>query len=176
MNLARTEALLLNFCQMIKSNYADAIYASNPSNGWSSYVTGQMARSFSYEVIVYKNSFEVNFELEQPDGYLQEFGVGFGAERGYDMGGSFPDVNEIQDWVSSKGFRFEHLSGRKAGKTMSLKETSFLAARKVAEQGFDARWFFSTAVNNAFPYLDKELINKFGLDVDDFLDQLEIYE
>lgn len=176
MNLARTEAVLRNFCQMVKSNYADAIYASNPSNGWSSYVTGQMARSFSYEVFVYKNSFEVNFELEQPDGYLQEFGVGFGAERGYDMGGRFPDIGEIQDWVSSKGFRFEHLTGPRVGKAMSLEETSFLAARKVAQEGFDARYFFDTAVNNAFPYLDEELINKFGLDIEDFLGQLEIYE
>lgn len=174
MNLARTQAVLERFCRMVKSEYADAIYDYNPSNGWSSYVTGQMARAFRYEVIVYKNSFEVTFELEQPDGYVQEYGLGWG--RDYDMRGSFPDVGEIQDWVRDKGFRFEHLSGRKAGKTMSLQETAFLAARKVAEEGFDARWFFSTAVNNAFPYLDEELIKKFGLDVDDFLDQLEIYD
>lgn len=175
MNVARTQALLEQFCRMVRREYADLIYATNPSSGWSSYVTGDMARGFRYFVQVYKNSFEVTFELEQPDGYIQEFGLdsGYGA---YSMGGSFPDVGEIEDWVRNKGFRFEHLTGPKAGQPMSFKETTYLAARKVANEGFDARFFFERAVDRAFPYLDDELVEKFGLDVDDFLEQLEIYD
>lgn len=176
MNLARTQASLESFCRRVKRNYAEEIHATNPNTGWSSWASGAMARFFSYDVIVYKNSFEVTFELEQPDGYVQEFGLdsGYGA---YSLGGKFPNIEEIKDWIADKNdFRFEYLTGKRFGLPMTLNETAFLVSRKIAQEGFSPRYFFERAVENAFPYLEQDIVDKFGLDVDDFLNQLEIYE
>lgn len=170
MNLARTQALLDQFCRMVKQEYGDIIEAEG------SRVQGDMAENFYYDVQVYKNSFEITFELEQPDGYMQEFGVGYGSFRGYDMGGRFPNLDNIEDWVDDKEIRFEYRKGRRVGEPMSFKETVFLVRRKIAREGFDARFFFERAVDRTFPYLEEELVNKFGLDVEDFLKQLEIYD
>jgi len=168
MNVARTQAALESFCRRVKRNYAEEIYRINPSSGWSSWASGDMARRFYYDVEVFKSSFSVIFELEQPDGYIQEFGY---------EGGKFPDISEIKDWISSKNdFRFEHLSGDKFGLPMTLDETAFLASRKIAYEGFDARFFFDKAVEKAFPYLEQDIVEKFGLDVYDFLNQLQIYD
>lgn len=170
MNLARTQASLESFCRRVKRNYAEEIHATNPNTGWSSWASGAMARFFSYEVTVYKNSFEVTFELEQPDGYVQEFGYEA-------IWGKFPNLEEIKDWIADKNdFRFEHLTGKKFGLPMTLDETAFLASKKIAEEGFNARYFFERAVENAFPYLEQDIVDKFGLDLDDFLDQLVIYD
>lgn len=176
MNLARTQAALEQYCRIVKQKYADLIYAVNPNSGWSSYVTGDMARGFEYDIEVYKNSFEINFRLEEPDGYIQEFGLGLGAYRGYNMNNGFPDLGEIEDWVRDKGFRFEHLTGPKAGRPMSFEETTYLVSKKIYNEGFNSRFFFEDAILKTFYYLDDELVEKFGLDVNDFLYQLEIYD
>ena len=189
MNLARTQAALMEFCELVKYNYKINIAEVDPRTGYSSYVSGDMSEGFRYDLSVYKNSFNIVFYLEEPDGYYQEFGVNgfmnsYSSPYSYQTGGVIPNVGDIMEWMDAKNIVFTYQPNvwskwsraKRNGKPMKPLAAAIVVAKKIKKEGLQPRDFFSRAVEYAFEFLDEEVIKAFALDIDDFLDQLELID
>tara|TARA_R100000329_G_scaffold146864_1_gene133819 strand:+ start:192 stop:725 length:534 start_codon:yes stop_codon:yes gene_type:complete len=136
--------------------------------------SGDLEGSLGYDLNVVKNSKgdNINFSLEffmADYGIYQDEGVK-GAESTYAKSrnsrfryGSGVKSNgqfqrSIEKWVKQKGIQ---------GNPKSL---SFVIARSIYKKGLRASFFFTKPFEDNFLKLDEELIEKFALDIDNFLD------
>jgi hypothetical protein len=87
------------------------------------------------------------------------FGSGRGKKGGLTKG--------IDKWVKRKGIQFRD---KKTGRFMSYKSTAFLIRRSIYNKGIKPSMFFTKPFENAFKRLPDEIVEKFGLEVDEFLE------
>ena len=141
-------------------------------------VTKKLFNSIDGKVKVMPNSISLTFEMEDY-AYFQDLGVKgakstypltarygtlakFGSGRG--GGGSLSD--SIQEWVKRRRFQFRD----KKGKFMSYQSTAFLITRSIWNKGLKPSLFFTKPFENAYKNLPKELIEAYGLDIEEFLE------
>lgn len=123
------------------------------------------------------NSIEVSFEMEEygtfqdlgvkgktssnraPDSPYR-FGTGTGKKGGLTEG--------TKDWVRARRIQFKN---KDTGRFLSYDQTAFLVARSVYNKGITASRFFSKPFDAAFDKLPDEIIEAYGLDIDNFLRQ-----
>ena len=142
-------------------------------------VSNKLFKSLDGTVKEMPNSISVKFEMEEY-GYYQDRGVkgktstypgiakyGTLAKFGSKTGPKGGLTKGIRQWVKSKRFQFRN---KKNGKFMSYQSTAFLITRSIYNKGIKPSLFFTKPFENAFKQLPKDLINKFGLDVEDFLE------
>ena len=86
------------------------------------------------------------------------FGSGTGKKGGLTQG--------IDKWVQGKRIQFRD---KETGKFLSYKSTSFLITRGIYNKGIKPTMFFTKPFERGFDRLDNNLIDAFGLDVEDFL-------
>ena len=86
------------------------------------------------------------------------FGTGSGKKGGLSEG--------ILKWVKQKRIQFKD---KKSGKFLSYQSTSFLIVRSVYHKGIKPSLFFTKPFEKAFERLPDELIEAYGLDVEEFL-------
>jgi len=92
-----------------------------------------------------------------------KFGTGTGKKGGLTSG--------IDKWVTRKRIQFREKEGKGVkGQFLSYKQTAFLIRRAIWHKGLETTNFFSKPFENAFKKLPDDIIEKFGLDLDDFLD------
>jgi len=101
-------------------------------------------------------------------GLFQDKGVS-GTERKFDTPYSYrdkiPPAKPFIDWA-----RFRRLQPRlKGGKFGSYKTMGYILARSVYKKGIKPSLFFTKPFEKYFKKLPDELIEKFGLDVEDLL-------
>jgi hypothetical protein len=72
----------------------------------------------------------------------------------------------IDKWVQGKRIQFRD---KESGKFLSYKSTAFLITRGIYNKGIKPTMFFTKPFERAFDNLDNNLIEAFGLDVEDFL-------
>lgn len=137
--------------------------------------SGALHRSISYDLEVYKNSFSIAFLMEEYGQYQDKgvrgsrsssrapkspfrFGSGTGKKGGLTKG--------IDKWVRQKGIQFRN---KKTGQFMSYDSTSFLIRRSIYNKGIKPSMFFTKPFENAFKRLPDEVVDKFGLHVDDLI-------
>lgn len=147
--------------------------------------TKKLYNSLDAESKVSANSFSLDF-LMLPYGMFQDQGVKgktsavkapnspfrFGSGTGK-KGGL---TKSIDEYVQRKRFQFREkpllANGKKnprAGQFMSYKSTAFLITRGIYNKGIKPTMFFTKPFERAFDNLDNNLIEAFGLDVEDFL-------
>lgn len=136
---------------------------------------GALHRSIKYELDVYKQSFSLSFLMEDYGQFVDKgvqgkfsrtkapqspyrFGSGRGKKGGLTKG--------IDKWVRQKGIQFRD----KKGKFISYDGTAFIIARSIYRTGIKPSMFFTKPFENAFKRLPDEVVEKFGLEVDQFVE------
>jgi hypothetical protein len=116
---------------------------------------------------VSKNSFELGFEMPIY-GQFQDQGVS-GKKKKYDTPFSYkkkmPPLDVFEAWIKRKGIK-----GRdKRGRFITNKSLSYLIARSVFNNGIKPSLFFTRPFELAYKRLGDDIIEAFGLDIDEFL-------
>ena len=131
-------------------------------------VNKNLYNSLDKEIEVGANSFRLAFLMEDY-GKFQDKGVS-GTERKYNTPFSYkskrPPLKPITDWVKSRRFQFK----QKDGKFMSYQSTAFLVRNSIFKKGIKPSLFFTRPFEKAFERLPDELVEAYGLDVEQFLE------
>lgn len=135
-------------------------------------VSKKLYQSLGYKLNVSKNSFGLEFEMEEYGQFQDQgvkgalssskapnspfkFGSGTGRKGGLSEG--------ILAWVKARRFQFRN---RKNGKFMSYESTANLITKSVYQKGIKPSLFFTKPFEQAFNKLPDELIEAYGLEVD----------
>jgi hypothetical protein len=131
-------------------------------------VDKKLYNSLDKEIEVGANSFRMAFLMEDYGAY-QDKGVS-GTQKKYNTPFSYkskkPPLKPIQDWVTKRRFQFRN---KETGKFMSYKSTAFLITRGIFKNGIKPSLFFTKPFEKAFERLPDELVEAYGLDVEQFL-------
>jgi hypothetical protein len=131
-------------------------------------VDNKLYNSLDKQIEVGANSFRLAFLMENY-GEFQDKGVS-GTQRKYNTPFSYkgkrPPLKPIQDWVTKRRFQFRD---RSTGKFMSFKSTAYLVAGGILKNGIKPSLFFTKPFEKAFERLPDELVETYGLDVEQFL-------
>jgi hypothetical protein len=131
-------------------------------------VSKKLFNSIDGEVKVNPNSFSLSFFMEDY-GVFQDKGVS-GTKKKYNTPFSYtskrPPRKTLEEWISKRRFQFRD----KKGKFMSYKSMSFLIQRSIFEKGIKPSLFFTQPFQNAFKTLPDEIIEAYGLDVEELLE------
>lgn len=147
---------------------------SNLSKGGKN-VNKKLYDSLDKQIEVGANSFRLAFLMEDYGEFVDKgvkgktsstkapnspfrFGTGTGKKGGLTQG--------ITKWVQQKGIQFRD---KKTGKFLSYKNTSFLITRSIYNKGIKPSLFFTKPFEKAFERLPDELVEAYGLDVEQFL-------
>ena len=131
-------------------------------------VDKKLYNSLDSEIEVGANSFRLAFLMENY-GEFQDKGVS-GTKRKYNTPFSYkskrPPLKPILDWVTKRRFQFKN---KESGKFMSYKSTAYLVAGGILKNGIKPSLFFTKPFEKAFERLPDELVEAYGLDVEQFL-------
>ncbi len=130
--------------------------------------SGNLSDSIKGEVKVMPNSIRVFFQLDNY-GWFQDQGVR-GVKSGKSLSNfsyksKMPSSKVFDKWTIRKG-----LAPRdKKGRLLKRKSLNFLIARSVFHHGIKPSMFFTKPFESAFQKLPNELIEKYGLDMENLL-------
>lgn len=115
------------------------------------------------------NSILVEFEMDEY-GVYQDKGVS-GTQKKYNTPFSYkskmPPIKPLADWAKARNIRLRDEQGKfKKGNYNTI---GYLIARSIYRKGIKPSLFFTKPFERAFSKLPNELVEKFGLDVEDFL-------
>ena len=140
---------------------------SNLSKG-NKNVNKNLYNSLDSQIEVSANSFRLSFLMENY-GEFQDKGVS-GTKKKYDTPFAYttkrPPLKPIQDWVTKRRFQFKN---KESGKFMSYKSTAYLIAGGILKNGIKPSLFFTKPFEKAFERLPDELVEAYGLDLEQFL-------
>lgn len=163
MQLEKTQAALEAFKNFVIQQSRSRLSKSNKN------VSKELYNSLKGNVKEMPNSISVEFEMEDY-GVFQDKGVS-GTEKKYNTPYSYkskmPPVKPLADWAKNRNIRLRDEKGKfKKGNYNTI---GFLIARSIYKKGIKPSLFFTKPFEQAFKKLPDELIEKFGLDVEDFL-------
>lgn len=164
-----TEKALTKFAKYVKTQAKTNLTRKNVKD------TGKLHQSIDYDLNVSDNSFSLAFLMEDY-GMFKDLGVQgktsnvlapnspykFGSGRGKKGGLS----NAILEWVKRNKIQFRDLD---SGKFTSYKSTAFLISRAIYHRGLRETKFITKPFEKGFERLPDQLVEAFGLDVDNFL-------
>jgi hypothetical protein len=131
-------------------------------------VNKKLYNSLDADIEVGANSFRLAFLMEDY-GAFQDQGVS-GTKRKFNTPFSYkskrPPIKPITEWVTKRRFQFKN---KENGKFMSYKSTAFLITRGIFKNGIKPSLFFTKPFEKAFERLPDELVEAYGLDVEQFL-------
>lgn len=131
-------------------------------------VNKKLYNSIDGDVKVSANSISLSFYMEDY-GVFQDKGVS-GTKKKYNTPFSYtskrPPRKTLEEWISKRRFQFRD----KKGKFMSYKSMSFLIQRSIFEKGIKPSLFFTKPFEQGFKKLPDELIEAYGLDVEELLE------
>jgi hypothetical protein len=130
-------------------------------------VDKKLYNSLDSEIEVGANSFRMAFLMENY-GEFQDKGVS-GTQKKYNTPFSYktkrPPLKPITEWVKKRRFQFR----KEDGKLMSYQSTAFLVRQGIFKNGVKPSLFFTKPFEKAFERLPDELVEAYGLDVEQFL-------
>lgn len=135
--------------------------------------SGKLYNTINGEVEVYRtNNFRMYFELGDYGEFVDKgvrgtkkgrwktpfrFGTGSGKKGGLRKG--------IEKWIKQKGIK-----GRdKKGRYITDKSLTFLISRSIYQRGLKPSLYFTKPFNKHFKNLSDDIVEAFGLEVDEFL-------
>ena len=128
----------------------------------------KLYNSIKGNVKVSKNSMTVDFEMEEY-GLYQDKGVS-GKRKKYKTPYSYttkmPPAKKLDKWIVRKGIAPRNDKGQ----LMTRKSLQFVIARGIYINGIKPSLFFTKPFEKAYKRMPNELIEKYGLDLDDFLE------
>jgi len=153
------------------ANYVVQQSRSNLSKGRQN-ATGSLYKSIKPNVIVEKDAFIVQFEMEDY-GLFQDQGVK-GTQSTYGSSSNSPFrfgtgsgrkgglTDGINNWVKLKKFRWRD----KRGRYMSYNSISYIIINSIWRKGLRARFFFSTPFDKGIQRFGDKFLNAFLLDTE----------
>lgn len=132
----------------------------------------KLYNSIKGKVKAYPNSFHMEFSMEDY-GFYQDKGVS-GKNKKYNTPFSYkskmPPSKAFDKWIVRKG-----LAPRGAdGKFLNRKSLSFLIARSVYRNGIKPTMFFTKPFEAAYKNLPDDMVERFGLEVEELFNQMVI--
>lgn len=132
--------------------------------------SGKLSNSIKGEVKQMPNSIGIYFEME-PYGNFQDKGVS-GTQRKFDTPYSYkskmPPPSAFDKWIVRKG-----IAPRSAtGKFQSRKGMQFAIAKTIFKYGIKPSLFFTKPFEEAYKTLPDTLIDKYGLDAEQLLNEI----
>jgi hypothetical protein len=129
--------------------------------------------SIKGNVKVMPNSFSIDIEMEDY-GIFQDKGVS-GVKKKYNTPYSYttkmPPPSKLDKWIVRKGIAPRN----EKGEFINRKSLKFLIARGIFTNGIKPSLFLTKPFENEFKKLPNEIIEKFGLDIEDlFMHSLNI--
>jgi len=88
-----------------------------------------------------------------------KFGTGTGRKGGLTEG--------IKGWVKAKRIQFKDIKGR----FLSYEQTAFIITRSIYNKGLKPSYFFTKPFNKAFERLPNDIVDRYGLVIDELLKQ-----
>ena len=132
-------------------------------------VSKELYNSLDAIIKVTPNAIQVNFEMEEY-GLYQDKGVS-GTEKKYNTPYSYktkmPPIKPLADWAKSRNIRLRDEQGKFTKGNYNT--IGYLIARSIYRKGIKPSLFFTKPFEQGFKKLPDELVEKFGLDVEDFL-------
>ena len=114
------------------------------------------------------NSFQLSWDLGY--GNFQDKGVS-GTEKKYDTPYSYkskmPPIKPLSDWAKRKGIRLRDEQGK--FEKGNYKTIGFLIARSIFRKGIKPSLFFTKPFEQGFKNLPDQVIEAYGLDIEEFL-------
>ena len=168
MQLKETEKYLNNFGKFVVQQARSRLTKGNKN------VNKKLYNSIKFEPYTSKDAIGVIFEMEDY-GKFQDEGVrgatSYYADENtsgspYKFTSSMPPPKAFKDFVKRKGIKGRD---KKTGRYITNKTLQFLIARSVFNKGIKASMFFTKPFNQAFEKLPKELQDKFGIDIENFI-------
>jgi hypothetical protein len=137
-------------------------------------VNNKLYNSIFYKAKVMPNSIDVFFFMEEY-GIYQDRGVK-GTKSNYienrDTPFSYrtdkPPVEPLIQWAKKRNFRLRDDKGKFA--KGSYKTIGFILQKSIFNKGIRASMFFTTPFENEFKKLPADVIEQYGLDIDQFLE------
>ena len=132
--------------------------------------TNKLYNSIDGKVSVIKNNaFSLSFFMEDY-GKFQDKGVS-GTEKKYNTPYSYkskmPPISPLANWAKRKGIRLRDDKGK--FQKGNYKTIGFLIARSIQKKGLKPSLFFTKPFEQGFKKLPDELIEAYGLDIEEFL-------
>lgn len=137
--------------------------------------SGDLASSLGFDLNTHKNSFSLQFFMLDYGAFVDEGVRGKKSSsrapkspfrfKGRSSNGQFEKT--IAKWIKQKGIKGRD---KKTGRFITDKSLNFLIRRSVINNGIKPSLFFTKPFENAFRKLPDEIVDKFGLDIDDFLE------
>jgi hypothetical protein len=132
--------------------------------------SGNLSNSIKGEVKEMPNSIGIYFEME-PYGNFQDKGVS-GTERKFDTPYSYttkmPPPSKLDKWIVKKGIAPRNVTGQ----FQSRKGIQFAIARSIFKYGIRPSLFFTKPFEAAYKTLPDTLIDKYGLDAEQLLNEI----
>ena len=129
--------------------------------------SGNLYNSLNYDLNVSKNSFGLEFLMEEY-GAFQEAGVS-GVKKKYNTPYSYtnkmPPPSKMDKWIVKRGIAARDENG----KFIKRKSLQFMIARSIFNNGIKPSLFFTKPFKKAFSNLDKDIVKAFALDVEALL-------
>ena len=133
-------------------------------------VSSDLYGSLGYDLKVSPNSFGLEFYM-LPYGEFLDKGVS-GTKRRYNTIFEYtnkkPPMQPLADWAKARNIRLRDEKGKY--KKGNYKTIGFILQKTIYEKGIKPSLFFTKPFEKAFDNLPPELIESFGLDIDNFLD------
>ena len=130
----------------------------------------QLWQSIDYDLKVSKNSFQLEFLMEDY-GLFQDKGVS-GTEVTYNTPYKYtnkmPPPSKLDKWIVKRNLK--GVRG-KDGKFISRKSLQFMIARSIYKKGIKPSLFFTKPFEKAFKNLNKDLLEAYKLDVEKFMSE-----
>jgi hypothetical protein len=139
--------------------------------------SGKLSNSIKGEVKEMPNSIGIYFEME-PYGNFQDKGVdGKRVKHGspYSYKDKMPPPSKLDKWIVRKGIAPRN-NGKFAARSVSAagfkKSIQFLIARSIYFKGIKPSLFFTKPFEAAYKTLPDTLIDKYGLDAEQLLNEI----
>ena len=136
--------------------------------------TGKLSNSIKGEVKVMPNSIRMFFQMEEY-GFYQDRGVNgirtVRSDREFSFKKGVPSremLKSLDVWIRRKGIK-AFTPRNKKGQFTSRKSLKFMLARSIFNKGIKPSMFFTKPFESAFQKLPNELIEKYGLDMENLL-------
>jgi len=164
MDFKKTEASLNKFAKYVIQQSRSNLSKQKRN------VSSDLYGSLGYDLKVSPNSFGLEFFM-LPYGEFLDKGVSGTKNRYntiYEYTNKKPPMQPLMEWAKARNIRLRDEKGKY--KKGNYKTIGFILQKSIYEKGIKPSLFFTKPFEKAFDNLPPELIESFGLDIDNFLD------
>lgn len=137
-------------------------------------VSKDLYNSLDYNLKVHPNSFSLEFFMSDYAAFVDKGVKGKKSSYSQSSNSPFsfknkrPPMQPLADWAKKRNIRLRDEKGRY--KKGNYRTIGFILQKSIYEKGIKASMFFTKPFEKAFENLPQEVVEAFGLDIQDFLE------